>query len=248
MQIEAVIVCKDYSDFLEHTLPENVEQVDRLIVVTHPGDHKTKALCSKYSVDCVETHAFHHQGDKFNKGRAINVGLGHMRGLDWMLHMDADILLPHGFRNMMKRAHLDTANIYGADRVNVYGYEHWMDNKHKTVPHYSHKYFVQPPGEFPMGARIIHHEHGFTPIGYFQLFHKSSGKRYPIHQGNAEHTDVLFAIQWPREHRMLLPEIIVYHLESPNGPTPMGVNWEGRKTPIFGKCPTPVKVPKPYGK
>lgn len=234
MKIEAIIVCKDYSDFLEHTLPENIQHFDRTVVITHPDDKRTQGLCSKFSVECVQTTVMHDDGDRFNKGRAINLGLGHLRGLDWILHIDADILLPHGFRNMLHRSKLHTSNLYGADRVNVYGHDHWEKHKEKLVPHYSSRYFVQPPKEFPLGARIIHDEHGYTPIGYFQLWHKSQGKRYPINQGNAEHTDVLFSVQWPRANRILLPEVIVCHLDSESGPAPMGTNWGGRKSRHFG--------------
>lgn len=233
LKIEAVIVCKDYGDFLSHTLPDNLQHFDRCVVVTHPHDTETKNLCRKYSVDCVETTAFHIDGDRFNKGRGINLGLGHLKGDGWVLHLDADILLPHRFRDLLKRHHLDKKNIYGADRVNVYGYEHWERHKHKISPHYSEKYFVQPPKEFPLGARIIHFEHGYTPIGYFQLFHSSLHRRYPIHQGNAEHTDVLFSALWPREDRILLPEVIVFHLEGQDGPCEMGINWNGRRSPRF---------------
>lgn len=239
MKLEAVIVCKDYSDFLLHTLPENSQHFDRVVVVTHPEDGQTKALCNKYSIDFVETTAFHIDGDKFNKGRAINIGLGHLRGEDWLLHIDADILLPHRFRDLLKRANLDKKNIYGADRVNVYGLDHWQEHKDKITPHYSQRYFVQPPKEFPLGARIIHAEHGYTPIGYFQLWNVAAHRRYPINQGNAEHTDVLFSALWPRENRILLPEVIVYHLESQCGPTEMGKNWNGRKSPRFEKCHDP---------
>ena len=228
-----VTVCHNYSDFLEETLPHNMESVDRMVGVTHPDDKKTISLCQKFSVDCVQTVAMHEDGDKFNKGRAINMGLGHMRGVDWILHLDADCLLPHNFKNMLHRAKLNPKNIYGADRVNVMGSEIWDDHKHKLTPHYSSGYFVQPPKEFPIGARIIHHEIGYTPIGYFQLWNKAMGKKYPIHQGNAEHTDVLFAAYWPRENRILLPEVIVCHLESHTDPQPMAANWNGRITPHF---------------
>ena len=234
MRIEAVICCHNYSDFLAHTLPDNIQHLDRCVVVTHPDDKKTIGLCNKFGVDCVETTVMHDDGDKWNKGRCINLGLGHFRGLDWMLHLDADILLPHRFRDLLHRAKLDPKNIYGADRMNVYGYEHFLAHKHKLIPHYSDRYFVQPPKEFPIGARIIHYEHGYTPIGYFQLWHKSAGRKYPIHQGNAEHTDLLFAVQWPRSNRILLPEVLVAHLDSLPGPAPMGANWNGRTTPIFG--------------
>jgi hypothetical protein len=233
MELEGVIVCKDYSDFLEHTLPENLHHFKRLVVVTHWDDKKTQSLCHKYSIDCVQTDVFHKEGAKFNKGRGINLGLAHLKGDGWFLQLDADTVVPHNLLNMLHKAELDKKNLYGADRFNVYGYEKWMKFKHKCIPHYSSHYFVEPLSDFPLGARIIHREHGYCPIGYFQLWHSSMGKKYPIYTGTAEHSDVLFACQWSRAQRILLPEVIVYHLESEVGPKPMGANWQGRQTSLF---------------
>lgn len=244
MRIEAVIVCKDYGDFLAQTLPENIHQLDHLIVVTHPSDKETIAVCRKYSIDCVQTTCMHEDGDKFNKGRAINLGLGHARGGGWLLHLDADVVLPHRFRDMLHRAKIEDHKLYGADRVNVIGYDNWLKIKHKLHPHYQSGYFVEPNHHgHPLGSRIIHHEHGYVPIGYFQLWHSGLGKKYPIHQGNAEHTDVLFAAQWSRRDRVLLPETVVLHLESEK--CPMGTNWHGRKTRRFGPHADHCH-PKPY--
>ncbi len=236
MILECVIVCHNYSDFLATTLPDNMQFFDRVVVVTGYEDKKTQALCAKYSVDCVQTGIMHDRGAAFNKGLCVNLGLGHLHQTDWVLHLDADIVLPHDFRRLLDHARLRKENLYGADRVNVYGYEHWNNHKHKREPSHVHRYFIEPPHEFPLGARIIHHDHGYVPIGYFQLWHGT--RRYPTHQGNAEHTDVLFACQWPRYQRVLLPEIICYHLESATEPGPFGTNWSGRVTPPF--------EPKPY--
>jgi len=231
MIIEAVIICKDYSDFLEHTLSDNLQHLDRVVVVTHPDDKATHALCNHYGVDYVETKIFHDDGDKFNKGRAINLGLSHLRHVDWLLHIDADILLPHRFREMLAMAKLDKTHLYGADRMNAVSYDHWMLNKAKTVPQYKHRYLVTPQSEFPLGSRLLHREYGYCPIGYFQLWHSSMNRKYPVINGSAEHGDVLFAVQWPREKRTLLPEFFVYHLESES--SQMGANWNGRKTRPF---------------
>lgn len=232
MIVEAVIICKDYSDFLENTLPENLQQLDRVVVVTHPNDYKTKQVCALYGVDCIETEVFHENGDKFNKGRAINIGLSHLRHDGWLLHLDSDIVLPHRFKEMLQRHGLNKKFLYGADRLNVQGYDKWHQNKHKTIPQYLWRYLVQPVKEFNLGARLLHAEYGYCPIGYFQLWHSSVKRKYSVHAGSAEHSDVLFAIQWPRCERILMPEFFVYHLES-DGCTRMGVNWEGRKTPPF---------------
>lgn len=243
-KLEAVIVCKDYSDFLEQTLPENLKVLDRVVVVTHPDDKGTQRLCNRYGVDCIETEVMHDDGDALNKGRMINLGLSHLRHSDWLLHLDADILLPHRFRDMLSRAHLKSTNIYGADRLNVLNYENWVKFRHKTVPQHQWRFMVTPNAEFPLGARLVHMEYGYVPCGYFQLWHSSLKRRYPVVTGSAEHSDVMFGIQWPREKRILLPEFFVYHLESEE--CEMGKNWRGRKTKHFGPHRPPSKKPKPY--
>lgn len=233
MRIEAVVVCHNYSDFLEHTLPENVELLDRLVVVTHPDDKDTQKLCTKYGVDCIPTRLMHEDNDKFNKGRCINLGLSHLRHEDWLLHMDADVLLPHKFRKMLDYAKLKSENIYGADRLNCLSFDNWERHKHKIHPQHQWRFMVTPVSEFPLGSRLIHQEYGYCPIGYFQLWHSSQRKTYPIVTGSAEHSDVMFAVQWARENRILLPELFVFHLES-DGDLPMGINWNGRKSKRFG--------------
>lgn len=232
MKLEAVIVCKDYSDFLEHTLPENMEQLDRVVVVTHPKDKATLRLCNRLGVDCIDTTVFHENGDEFNKGRAINLGLSHLRHEDWLIHLDADILLPHDFRKRLKDAHLDPKCLYGADRLNTKSYEHWEEHKKKVTPQFHHRCLVIPNPEFGLGARLLHKEYGYCPIGFMQLWHSSQNRKYPITGGSAEHSDVLFAIQWHRQRRILLPEFFVYHLES-DGCALMNANWKGRKTKPF---------------
>lgn len=233
MRIEAVIVCKNYSDFLAHSLPENIQYLDRCVVVTHPDDKDTQTLCDKFGVDYVPTTVMHDNGDSFNKGRAINLGLQHLKNDDWLLHLDADVILPHKFRHMLEHAKLNKKYIYGADRLNTKNYENWAAHKHKTIPQHQWRYMVTPPSEFPVGSRLLHQEYGYCPIGYFQLWHSSTRRKYPVFCGSAEHSDVIFAVQWPREERILLPELFVYHLESEQGP--MGQNWHGRKSKPFGQ-------------
>lgn len=226
------MICSGYGDFLEHSLPENLQHLDRMVVVTNSKDETTKRVCNKFGVDFIETDVFFDRGDSFNKGRAINLGLSHLRHTDWLMHLDADIILPHRFRTMLDHAKLEPENIYGADRLNVFSYDAWISNKAKLVPQFQHRCLVMPTKEFELGSRLIHNEYGYCPIGYFQLWHASSGRKYPIHQGSAEHTDVLFSVQWPRGNRVLLPELFVYHLESERAK--MGANWQGRKTKPFG--------------
>lgn len=231
MRIEAVVTCHKYSDFLEHTLIENIQHLDGIVVVTGRDDKDTQRLCNRLGVSCVDTNVFTDRGEPFNKARGINLGLSHLQHTDWLLHMDADIMLPHRFRTMLGHARLDREKIYGADRINVHSYEQWEAVKKKTVPQFTHGCLVGAPGELELGSRLVHSAYGYCPIGYFQMWHSSAQRRYPTNQGSAEHTDVLFAIQWDREHRILLPEVFVFHLESEKAP--MGKNWSGRTTKPF---------------
>ncbi len=235
MRIEAVITCVHYADFLAATLPHNLPLLDDLVVVTSPEDRDTVRLCKRWSLRWLETNVWTRDGSTFNKSRGINHGLNHLGRHDWLLHMDADIVLPPRFRHLLANAELDPTCLYGIDRVNCPSYEAWRDFLANPEVQYEWQYLVKPPRHWPLGARIAHQDYGgYMPIGFFQLWHASSGvTRYPILQdGDAEHSDVLHAAQWDRPKRVLLPEILAVHLESEAAA--MGANWKGRTTPPFG--------------
>lgn len=236
MRIEAIITCVNYSDFLAHSLPENLQHFDHAVVVTSHEDKATKDLCNHLGVVCVATDVFTEHGDKFNKGRAIGVGMGHLRHDDFLLHIDADTVLPHRFRYNLNAAKPDPTCLYGADRLYVKNYEQWkrVQDSGKLVPQWQDGCHVIPHPDFPMGSRILHGDYGYCPIGYFQLWGAEMRRFYPGSAGSSEHSDVVFAIQWPRAKRLLLPNIFVYHLASEDAP--MGINWEGRKTRAFCPC------------
>lgn len=243
MRISAVIVSRDYSDFLRYTLPENLQHLDDIVVVTSHDDVGTQAVCAKHSVHCVKTDVFAARGHTFNKGQAINLGLDNLRQWEsnWILHIDADIVLCRDFRRMLEYAELNSKNIYGADRVNVYGFDAWAALKPQLERHYQDKWFIDPgfchqptyPERIRPGARVVHMEYGYVPIGYFQLWHSSKPHRYNWKRGAASGTDVTFPLQWPRENRVLLPEVVVYHLDSESVHR-IGTNWKGRQSKRFG--------------
>jgi len=237
MRIEAVTVCVDYADYLEQTLPTVLAHVDDLVVVTSPRDARTRRLCARHSVRCLPTDCFYQGGDAFNKARGINYGLANLRLDDWVLHLDADIALPARARWTIGQATPDRRKLYGCDRVNCVGRAAWDALRAAPPIPFEWKCLVSPPRGLAMASRIAHMEYGgYVPIGFFQLWHpgRSGVDRYPQRQGSAEHTDVLHAIQWPRERRELLPELFAIHLET-RGKTgaPIGDNWDGRKTPAF---------------
>lgn len=242
MKLEAVIVCRDYADFLAETLPINLPHFDDVMVVTHHSDTETKKVCERNSIEYFATDVFNDHGDRFNKGKAINLGLSNLKKTDWILHLDSDIVLPHRYRDMLRRAMIKQDCIYGADRVNVHGYDAWEKLKMRLAPHYQDNWFIDPdfihegnqpkPDGLRFGARVIHKELGWVPIGFHQLWHTSQNKRYNFNLGSACGSDVFFPAQWPREKRILLPEVICYHLDSEPEHS-KGTNWNGRKSRPF---------------
>jgi hypothetical protein len=243
VRIEAVICCVEYSDLLAAGLPHNLPHFDDLVVVTAPGDSHTRRLCKQWSIRYLETNVWWRDGSRFNKALGINHGLNHLTRSDWLLHLDADIVLPPRFRHMLANAELDKGSIHGADRVNCPSWEAWQDFLARPEIQYEWQYLVKPPRGWPLGARIAHGDYGGYAIpGFLQLWNVHSGiTRYPtVPKGSAESSDILHSFQWDRPRRVLLPEVIAVHLES--GRAKMGANWHGRTTPAFGPPGTPIPL------
>ncbi len=238
MKIEALTVCVGYSDYLRHTLPTNKSIFDRFVVVTSQNDRATQNLCRYYNVDCVVNYDW---GEKFNKGKGINKGLLHLNFKNWVVHIDADIVLPPTSRYVLEQLSLNEQFIYGIDRHMVPNIELW--DRFLDSPLAQHEYAYVHVGPFPIGTRIMKLEHGgYIPLGFFQLFHRQASAIkdcgaiiYPEEWQTAASSDMHFAYRWPRTQRHLLPEIIAYHLATDDiTNASMGQNWEGRKTSKFG--------------
>jgi len=242
LAIEAVTVCSGYADFLAATAPYVRPLVDRWVVVTTPEDQETKDVCKKNSIECIVTNE-HKRDGTFSKGRLIDRGLAFLRQDQWVLHLDADVALPNDFHSCLADADLDPTKIYGCDRVNVLGYETWRKIEKKGLRSRSIPWMTSVSRDTcHVGARVCNPGHGWAPIGFFQLWHGSKGFRYPYHHGTAARTDVAFSLQFDRRDRVLLPELMVWHLESE--PAKMGANWAGRKTARFGPTKSPGVSPQ----
>jgi hypothetical protein len=240
IRVEMVTVCVGYSDFLSVSLAENLPHIDDAVVVTCPNDRETQEVCKRHDVRFVMSEEYKRDGE-FNKGRMIRRGLDAIGGQDWILHLDSDCILPFQFRRYLDWAHIDPQNIYGADRQNITGWENWQNLKRAVGgwSNHSHEcgHWFHP--KFPMGSRWVSSVHGYAGIGAFQLFHGSAltqrgyhVRNYPITHGDCARTDMQFSLQFDRRNRVLLPEVIILHLESESAP--LGANWKGRTTKRFG--------------
>ena len=233
-RFEAVTVCLNYADFLEHSIRANQSHFDDWVVVTSKEDRDTLVVCERHGVRAVFCPHFKKNSSSFNKALAINLGLAHLKCSDWMVHLDADTILPRNFRGLIENIEPRKDCIYGVNRVHCPSWEEWQRFLSETNTDQKH-YFIHPPGGWKIGTRLSHFDYGgYVPIGFFQMWNREARiTRYPtIQDGGAEHTDVLHALQWERPNRVLIPEIIAIHLESEPGP--MGANWNGRTTKKFG--------------
>jgi hypothetical protein len=233
--IEAISVCVGYGDLLHEVAPFNRPLLDRWVVVTTAADLATRRVCSEFSIECVLTEEMDRDGP-FSKGRAVNLGLSHLSNSGWLLHLDSDIALPHDLHMILADVHMDDRCIYGCDRLNVIGAAAWERIKRGGLHSRRRGYLIETSRtDTEIGARIANTHHGYTPIGFFQLWHGSARAAYPIHHGTAARTDVQHALYWSRRQRIHIPELLVWHLESER--SPMGLNWDGRKSRPFGTTP-----------
>jgi hypothetical protein len=126
--------------------------------------------------------------------------------------------------------------IYGCDRVDFKSYAAWQRYFGDPEPQRA-AFFVHTSATFEHAPRIatrvvLNHQGGYLPIGYFQLWHADSGVlEYKQGHCDAGREDSEFAAQWPRAKRTMIPEIILFHLESEAAP--MAVNWRKRTTKPF---------------
>lgn len=240
-RIEAVTVCIGYADFLAEVAPWNRPHFDRWLIVTTEKDTETREVARHFRLSTLVTNDSDRDGP-FSKGRLIERGLQQLSSDGWVMHIDGDIALTSTFRHDLERAHLRKEAIYGFDRVMVKGAESW-DNLAKSGwlmnPRTWHPHGIGAPPGYEIGSRWAGSD-GYVPIGYAQFWHRTGGgeewrgaraKPYPHHHGTACRGDVQFGLQWDRQDRVLIPEILCAHIE-PEGVTE-GANWKGRKTPKF---------------
>lgn len=207
MFLEAVTVSENYADYLE-ACAVNKQHFDRWTIVTVPGDSRTIGVCIKYGLEYVFTHRLHEDGALFAKSKAINDGLATLEEKDWILILDADILLPATFREDIEAQLLSPECLYGLRSRTVFMDARALDDNKA----------IDDTDQFLDKNRL--------PAGFFQLFHASHGEQYPEISRNAEGDDIVFARQWPPNRRVML-DMPCVHLGLPM------MNWSGRRTSHF---------------
>jgi hypothetical protein len=210
--IRAVTVCVDFDDFLRITLPRNLHHFREVWVVTTSQDARTQQYAR--SVPGVRLHvtdAFYRDGATFNKGLAIEEAFEAMGRKGWLMHLDADILLPR----YVDWTFREIGHLYGPYRCVLEDVQSFQDG-------------------MSWEATVVHREsHRFS--GYCQLFHATDPHLaqlpwYGVDWAHANGSDIEFGNRWP-DRRRVRPDFKVLHL----GPT--SSNWCGRATDRLDKEP-----------
>jgi len=119
--VSGLVVCVDYADYLEQTLPRWAGGLDRLLVVTTARDRSTLTACTRLRVRTHVTDAFYRLGAAFNKGGALDEGLAALNPPEWVLLFDADISPPDEWRAEIDAGALSPGYLYTATRRNEQG-------------------------------------------------------------------------------------------------------------------------------
>ena len=181
MKIEAVTVCVDYSQYLAKVI-SNKDKLDRWVIVTHKSDTATIKLCVDNGIEFICSKKIFKDAN-FAKGKAINEGLSLLNKKDWILHLDADQLLPENFREVVTRECTSKRKLYGAYR--------YTESGRKFPPTKIISQVKDRHGKNQRKIRLL-----YIPIGYFQLWHSSKYKTYMATSSNSLGDDYRFILRW----------------------------------------------------
>jgi len=132
--IVPMVVCVNYSDYLEETLRCNRLFFKDYYVLTKDTDKDTKNVCDFYDVNCIifDENTYNAHSCSFNKSGMVHQlqKLCHEKYPDaWMLLLDGDICLPEDFVQLFtnKVNQLDRNALYGMKRKDCNTYDDYIN-------------------------------------------------------------------------------------------------------------------------
>lgn len=163
-KLDVIIVSVNYNDFLIVSLENNIDIFENITVVTSSSDFLCQKICEKFGVNCVVTDVMYENNAVFNKGKAINEGIRSIPDPDYILLLDADILV-------MEQINLDLLEedvLYTSDRYMVTDYQKYLYGDIKK------DIFLQKN----------------QGLGFFQLFNFSMCSEHPQSSTDASSDDL----------------------------------------------------------
>lgn len=215
---KCVIVCVDYADLLQHTLPYNRHHFGDVLIVTSYNDRDTAAIASANQCGVYRTNAFYTDGAWFNKWAALEEGLDYIGRHGWMCIMDADVLWPKTIDWHVKTRQLELFNDgFQLERGKLYTPKRRMCVDTTCAPHepYWKSYPLHPQQAEWAGYTLVF-DADTMPVPTLPWFETNWR-----HAGGA---DSFFQQRWEPCDK-LRPPFECLHLGD------AGVNWCGRVTP-----------------
>lgn len=207
-KLDVIIVSVNYNDLLIVSLSHNVKIFENITVVTSPDDLLCQKICQKFGVNCLVTSVMYEGGAVFNKGKAINEGIKSLDNPDFILLIDADIVL----ESKIDIDSLSEDVLYTSSRLICKSYQIYKSWKDENLD-------IEKVGRLENNKGI----------GFFQLFNISNSNvdrenPYPENSQNASWSDLIFRDKFPKKSDWGGKTI---HLGDPY------INWDGRVTRRF---------------
>jgi hypothetical protein len=155
-KLDVVTVSVNYNDYLKKSLENNTKIFDNITVVTSEVDIECQEICKTYDVNCIVCDDILKDGI-INKSIGLNKGINSLNNPDWILILDADIIVG----NKIETQNLDYKNLYTNSR--------WIIEDMSLYNEYK-------SGNKQLSDFKFEKDKG---IGFFQLFNWRSKKSYP---------------------------------------------------------------------
>lgn len=204
--LRAIIVCVNYWDFLQITLPFNRHHFSEVMIVTDFKDHKTVDIANDNDCRVHKTDAFYYKGSSFAKWRALEEAFDVYGRYGWLVNMDSDVLWPPTLPDDFT---LEVGKLYTPLR-------HMFKDMNKPIP--------KDPKEWP---QYQIHRNIREWAGYSQIFHADDPHLptpppwFDVSWKHAGGADSFFQRMW-EPHNKIRPSWNCLHIG------PDGSNWSGR--------------------
>jgi len=159
-KLDVIIVSVNYNDYLSITLKENKKLFKNITVITSKNDFKCQKICDELEVSFIICDDILKDG-VLNKSIGINKGINSLKNPDWILILDADIIVNNNI------------DIYNLDYKTLYTNSRWIIEDINDYNNYK-------VGNKLLSEFIFEKNKG---IGFFQLFNYKFKKRYPDSDG-----------------------------------------------------------------
>lgn len=135
--VQVIVICVNYSDFLSITYKENIKFFERenYHIITTKEDKETIDLCEELKINYTCYNYFYKNSSYFNKSGAVyNMQkiLHEKYPDDWILLLDADIILPSNFEEIYNKNCTDKKALYSLERKDYEEEEDYKNLKNEV--------------------------------------------------------------------------------------------------------------------